>query len=131
MEGITDCLRKELVHTPIRVTSIQPGLAETECGPGSSMPAPAPHTGLPGSPSCASRATLPRPRALTPVRPPMRCLYLKADAPCRLSGIQPLVADDIADSIVYVASRPEHVQIGHLSLTPTNQASTEVVHRTT
>jgi len=44
-------------------------------------------------------------------------------------GVQPLVADDIADVIVYCASTPPHVCINQLILTPTAQASSNFVVR--
>lgn len=46
-------------------------------------------------------------------------------------GIQPLQADDIANAIVYVLNTPEHVQINEITLTPTHQATVEVIHRNT
>ena len=44
-------------------------------------------------------------------------------------GMQPLLGDDIADTILFVASRPDHVQIADMLIFPTNQGSSEVVHR--
>jgi len=41
----------------------------------------------------------------------------------------PLTADDIADDVIYVASRPEHVQVADLITFSTNQAGTEHVYR--
>lgn len=51
----------------------------------------------------------------------------KADAV--YSDLTPLKGEDVADSIVFMASRPSHVQIADLLLLPTCQASTEVIHR--
>jgi len=45
-------------------------------------------------------------------------------------GIEPLHAEDIADSILYVASRPPHVQVSEMTLYPTNQASPTMIYRT-
>lgn len=45
-------------------------------------------------------------------------------------GYQPLTAHDVADTILYVATRPAHVNIQNILLTPTAQASATVVHRT-
>jgi NADP-dependent 3-hydroxy acid dehydrogenase YdfG len=45
------------------------------------------------------------------------------------NGFMPLSADDVADTIIYAASRPEHVQINEILLTPTAQASSTIVHR--
>lgn len=39
-------------------------------------------------------------------------------------GLQPLVAEDIAETIFWVASRPAHVNINDVIITPTAQANT-------
>jgi NADP-dependent 3-hydroxy acid dehydrogenase YdfG len=44
-------------------------------------------------------------------------------------GFKPLVAEDIADAVIYCATRPPHVNIGEIILTPTAQASAFVLHR--
>lgn len=44
-------------------------------------------------------------------------------------GLQPLTAEDIADSILYVLTRPPHVVIADLVLFPVAQASATVVKR--
>lgn len=41
----------------------------------------------------------------------------------------PLQADDIADAVVYAATRPEHVNISEMLIYPTDQASTNHLHR--
>jgi NADP-dependent 3-hydroxy acid dehydrogenase YdfG len=51
----------------------------------------------------------------------------KALAPYK--GIQPLLPDDVADAILWVLTRPPHVNVGELVLWPTAQASTTKVHR--
>lgn len=38
-------------------------------------------------------------------------------------GYQPLLPEDVADAIYYAASRPHHVNIGEITLTPLAQAS--------
>jgi len=38
-------------------------------------------------------------------------------------GLQPLVAEDIAEEIVWAASRPPHVNIAESLIFPVNQAS--------
>eukprot|EP01089_Gocevia_fonbrunei_P015037 TRINITY_DN4298_c0_g1_i3.p1 TRINITY_DN4298_c0_g1~~TRINITY_DN4298_c0_g1_i3.p1 ORF type:complete len:147 (+),score=10.92 TRINITY_DN4298_c0_g1_i3:318-758(+) len=47
------------------------------------------------------------------------------------NGLTPLTGADIADNVVYVASRPEHVQIADMLILPSCQASCEIVHRNT
>jgi len=44
-------------------------------------------------------------------------------------GIQALTPEDIADNIVYIASRPPHVQITDIVIMATNQAAPTLVHR--
>ena len=44
-------------------------------------------------------------------------------------GLVPLVADDVAETIWFVASRPPHVNINELILVPTAQASGTIFHR--
>ncbi|OWT42194.1 malonic semialdehyde reductase [Cryptococcus neoformans] len=44
-------------------------------------------------------------------------------------GIQPLVAHDIAEEIVWCASRPAHVNIAQLFVMPVNQATPTLAHR--
>jgi NADP-dependent 3-hydroxy acid dehydrogenase YdfG len=45
------------------------------------------------------------------------------------AGVEPLVADDIADCIVWVASRPPHVNIDLVQVTPQQQAAVHKVVR--
>jgi NADP-dependent 3-hydroxy acid dehydrogenase YdfG len=44
-------------------------------------------------------------------------------------GIEPLTGDDIADVIFYAASTPPHVQICEITVTPTHQATGNVIHK--
>lgn len=48
----------------------------------------------------------------------------KADAV--YNGFQPLVAEDIAETLYFVVTRPPHVNIADLTITPTAQASATV-----
>jgi NADP-dependent 3-hydroxy acid dehydrogenase YdfG len=41
----------------------------------------------------------------------------------------PLTAEDVADVITYVATRPAHVNLAYVRLTPTDQATSKAVHR--
>tara|TARA_R110000868_G_scaffold392875_1_gene663743 strand:+ start:54023 stop:54784 length:762 start_codon:yes stop_codon:yes gene_type:complete len=44
-------------------------------------------------------------------------------------GFQPLAADDIANAVVYAATRPAHVDIRELVITPTAQSAATMIHR--
>src|SRR5207253_558136 len=88
---ISETLRLELSGTGLRVTEMDPGLAETE---------------------------------FSIVR-----LGDPAKAHAVYQGFQPLTADDVADAIVWVATRPPHVNISEVVMTSTAQASLTKVHR--
>ncbi|MFL5361770.1 MAG: SDR family NAD(P)-dependent oxidoreductase [Myxococcales bacterium] len=45
------------------------------------------------------------------------------------AGMRPLTAQDVADVVVWVATRPAHVNISEVVLTPTDQAGLTKVHR--
>jgi NADP-dependent 3-hydroxy acid dehydrogenase YdfG len=51
----------------------------------------------------------------------------KADAVYR--GLQPLTAEDIAETIYFAASAPDHVQIAEILIMPTNQATGTIAHK--
>ncbi|CAG8717521.1 19215_t:CDS:2, partial [Racocetra fulgida] len=53
----------------------------------------------------------------------------KARADKVYEGITPLTGEDIAETVVFVASRPDHVNIADVTLYPVNQASVYLVHR--
>ena len=53
----------------------------------------------------------------------------EATAKAVYQGFTPLVASDIADCVVWAATRPAHVNIAEMVLTPTAQASLTKVHR--
>jgi NADP-dependent 3-hydroxy acid dehydrogenase YdfG len=44
-------------------------------------------------------------------------------------GMTPLVADDVADCIAFVVTRPSHVNIDQLVVKPRDQATAMRVHR--
>jgi hypothetical protein len=46
-------------------------------------------------------------------------------------GTQPLTANDIADILLWIASRPPHVNIDELIVKPTDQAAVHKTHRRT
>ncbi|MGA7525241.1 MAG: SDR family NAD(P)-dependent oxidoreductase [Acidobacteriaceae bacterium] len=89
---INDGLRQDVMGTPVRVTSIDPGMVETEFS----------EVRFRGDKGRASK------------------IY---------QNITPLTAVDVADAIVWAATRPEHVNIAHLLMTPTDQANSLVFHR--
>jgi 3-hydroxy acid dehydrogenase / malonic semialdehyde reductase len=89
---ITRALRLELNGTGIRVSTVDPGLAETEFS-------------LVRFKGDADRA---------------RKLY---------EGTRPLTGQDIAEILVWVASRPPHVNIDELIVKPLDQAAVHKVFR--
>ena len=44
-------------------------------------------------------------------------------------GFMPLAADDIADAVVYCATRPSHVNVSEMIVMPTAQAAVTLIHR--
>ena len=52
-----------------------------------------------------------------------------ARASALYKGVTPLTADDVADAVVWVATRPAHVQIAEIVMFPTDQASATLLHR--
>jgi NADP-dependent 3-hydroxy acid dehydrogenase YdfG len=44
-------------------------------------------------------------------------------------GLKPLTAEDVADTIAYVVTRPPHVDVDYVSIKPTAQATATAVHR--
>ena len=92
VNALTNGMRLDLVDTNIRVTTIDPGLAETE---------------------------------FSIVR--FRGNVNKAKSV--YSGIDPLTPANIADAVIYAASRPENVVIAEMIVVPNKQASGQVVHR--
>ena len=91
---ITRTLRLELSGTGLRVSSVDPGLADTEFS-------------LVRFKGDAARA---------------RKTY---------EGMQPLTAEDIAEILVWVASRPPHVNIDDMLIKPVAQAAMHKIHRRT
>ncbi|MBI3585844.1 MAG: SDR family oxidoreductase [Ignavibacteriales bacterium] len=93
VDALTKGLRMDLVDTPIRVCTVDPGLVETEFS-------------LVRFRGDAERAA--------PVYQNMKTLE----------------PGDVADAVVFCATRPAHVQLAELIIMPTNQGSTTLVHRT-
>lgn len=53
----------------------------------------------------------------------------KQRADAEYEGYDPLVAEDIADAIVYAISRPAHVNINEMIIMPTAQANGTILHK--
>jgi NADP-dependent 3-hydroxy acid dehydrogenase YdfG len=89
---ITRSLRLELNGTGVRVSTIDPGLAETE----------------------------------------FSIVRFKGDkerAAKVYQGVTPLTAEDVAETMLWVATRPPHVCIDEMIIKPTDQASVFKIHR--
>ncbi len=91
VKAITGALKLELNGQPIRVSSIDPGMVETE---------------------------------FSLVR-----LKDEKKAEAVYNGMTPLTAQDIAECVYFAASRPAHVNIDHIIVMPTDQATVYKVHR--
>lgn len=91
VKAIYKTLKLELNGSGIRISSIDPGMVETE---------------------------------FSIVR-----LGSKEKADKVYEGVTPLTAEDIADNVVYVASRPPHVNIDNIVIMPTDQATVYKTHR--
>ena len=56
-------------------------------------------------------------------------MFDKDKAEKTYDGLQALDAKDIAEIVLFMASRPPHVNIADVIIYPTNQASVSIVHR--
>jgi len=86
VRGFTYALREDLLGRPIRITTVDPGLAETE----------------------------------------FSIVRFKGDtdqAAAVYQGVDPLVAEDIADCILFALTRPWHVNIDEIVVKARNQSS--------
>jgi NADP-dependent 3-hydroxy acid dehydrogenase YdfG len=90
--AINDGLRQDVLGTPVRVTSVDPGMVETDFS-------------LVRFHGDAERAAK---------------VY---------KGVTPLTAEDVADAIVWVASRPAHVNVARILMTTVDQANSLLFHR--
>ena len=89
---VNDGLRQDLLGTPVRVTSVDPGMVETD---------------------------------FSLVR-----FHGDADRAAKVyKGVVPLTGEDVADAILWAVTRPAHVNIARVLLTPVHQANTLLVHR--
>ena len=92
VDALTKAMRMDLVKHNIKVTSIAPGMVETE----------------------------------------FSLVRFKGDkelADKVYEGFTPLFAEDIADAILFVVTRPPHVNINDMLIMPTAQASATIVNR--
>jgi 3-hydroxy acid dehydrogenase / malonic semialdehyde reductase len=90
--SINDGLREDVLGTPVRVTTVDPGMVETD----------------------------------------FSVVRFRGDherAAKVYKGIKPLTGEDVADAIVWAASRPAHVNIARILLTPVQQANSLLFHR--
>lgn len=93
VNALTKGIRMDCLEHQIKVTTIDPGMVETEFSI-------------------------------------VRFSGDKARATKVYEGLTPLSAEDIADAVLYCATRPEHVNINEMILTPLAQAtSTQVVRK--
>ncbi|MET0400069.1 MAG: SDR family NAD(P)-dependent oxidoreductase [Longimicrobiaceae bacterium] len=92
VDAITRGLRMDLLGTGVRVSTVDPGMVETEFSV----------VRFHGDRERADRV---------------------------YAGMTPLVADDIADAVLWCATRPPHVNIDEIIIKPTDQASATLVSR--
>ena len=90
--AVTRVLRLELLGQPVRVSEVDPGMANTE---------------------------------FSTIR--FRGDQEAADNVYR--GMEPLTAEDIADAVAWVVTRPAHVNIDQLLIMPRDQAAAQQIHR--
>jgi 3-hydroxy acid dehydrogenase / malonic semialdehyde reductase len=89
---INDGLRQDVLGSPIRVTSVDPGMVETD----------------------------------------FSLIRFRGDterAAKVYKGVKPLTPEDVAEVIVWAASRPAHVNIARVLMTPVQQANSILFHR--
>ncbi len=92
VDALTKGMRLDLVDTPVRVCTVDPGLVETEFS------------------EVRFRGDVERAKKV-------------------YTDITPLTGEDVAEAVLFAATRPQHVQCAEILLLPTDQASPTVVHR--
>jgi NADP-dependent 3-hydroxy acid dehydrogenase YdfG len=90
--AINDGLRQDVLGTPLRVTSVDPGMVET----------PFSEVRFRGDTARAAKV---------------------------YEGVTPLTPEDVAETILWVVTRPTHVNISRILLTPVDQANSLLIHR--
>ncbi|HTH53110.1 MAG TPA: SDR family NAD(P)-dependent oxidoreductase [Edaphobacter sp.] len=91
-KAISEGMKIDLMGTPVRVTSVDPGMVETEFS----------EVRFRGDTERAAKV---------------------------YQNITPLTAEDIADAIVWAASRPPHVNIHNILMTTIDQANSVIFNR--
>ena len=158
VNAFTQAMRHDLQDTALRIAHIAPGWVETEFSNGARVRPPASVCAAPAmrsSPAVRSagrRATYPLLSLLhahvtrappfvptTDARPPVRlrrcplpAVRFKGDdakADALYKGFTPLYAHDVADSMMYVLTRPKHVQVADVVVYCTAQAHPTTVAR--
>ena len=90
--AINDGLRQDVLGTPVRVTTVDPGMVETD---------------------------------FSLVR-----FHGDADRAAKVyQGVTPLTPEDVADAIVWSATRPAHVNIARIGMTSVDQANSLLFNR--
>ena len=92
VRAITESLRMETLEHNIKVSTVDPGMVETEFSD-------------------------------------VRFYGDKEKAKNVYKGLEPLTGEDIADTVVFCASRPKHVNINEIIVMPSAQATAMVAHR--
>jgi NADP-dependent 3-hydroxy acid dehydrogenase YdfG len=93
VKSMTEALKQDLLGTPVRVTSVDPGLVETEFSV----------VRFEGDVDRAKKV---------------------------YEGVKPMSGDDIAEMIVFAATRPEHININFMVIMSVFQSTPTTVHRT-
>jgi 3-hydroxy acid dehydrogenase / malonic semialdehyde reductase len=92
LDAITQGMRRDVLGTGVRVSTVDPGLVETEFS----------IVRFRGDQERASKV---------------------------YTGLQPLTAADVADAVLWCATRPPHVNVDQIILKPTDQASATMLNR--
>ena len=92
LQPICEAIRMETLGKNVRVTSVDPGMVDTEFSV-------------------------------------VRFKGDEAKAQKVYEGTRPLVADDVAECVLFAANRPAHVNLDNILVMPTDQANPYFVHR--
>jgi len=92
VRAVTESLRMEMLEHNVKVSTIDPGMVETEFSE-------------------------------------VRFYGDKEKAKNVYKGLKPLSAEDIAETVIFCATRPKHVNINEMIVMPSAQATAMIVHR--